>query len=67
MDNTPLGGKKFTGPTTANFSNTMRDSINGPQVMNFEEKIVQREIDEKKGKLYPRDTIFTNDGGIMKV
>ena len=39
----------------------MRDSNLG--VMNFEERIIQREIDEKKGKLFPRETIFSNDGG----
>jgi hypothetical protein len=31
--------------------------------MNFEERIHQREIDEKKGKLFPRETIYTNEGG----
>ena len=39
MDNSP--GRKFTGNTqrSANFSNTMRDNINGgSQVMNFEER-----------------------------
>lgn len=63
MDITPIGGKKFTGHTTANFSNTMHNSINGSQVLNFEEKMQQREVDEKKGKLFPRETIMTNDGG----
>lgn len=64
MDNSP-GKMKFTGNTqrTANFSNTMRDSINGGDVMNFEERTHQREIDEKKGKLFPRETIYTNEGG----
>ena len=43
----------------------MRDSNLG--VMNFEERIIQREIDEKKGKLFPRETIMTNDGGIKLI
>ena len=59
------GSKKFKGPATANFSNTMHNSMN--QELNFEERMIQREIDEKKGKLFPRETIMTLDGGKLQI